>query len=439
MTNDLTQGSVARTLFGFSVPYLIASFLQTFYGMADLFITGRYNGAEVIGAVAIGSQIMHMLTVMIVGLSVGVTVRLGNAAGKGDRKSVSRIIGTTACVFLASSFALALVLLGCTDPILSLLATPQEAFPSAHAYVRICFAGIPCIVAYNVLASLYRGLGDAKTPMVFVAIAGVVNVFLDWLCIGPLGMGAAGAALATVISQACSVVLALLHLHRHPLAPLSPGSLRPDPGTARDILAIGLPVCLQEGFIQTSFLLITMIVNRRGVVDAAAVGIVEKIISFLFLMPSSMMSSVSAIASQDLGAGKRERAIGTLRLAMRTSFCFGLAIALLVQAAASPVLSLFTHDGAVVASGTAYFRSYVWDCCFASIQFCFSGYFNACGKSAYSFLQNMLSVLLVRIPGSWWASAAFPGTLYPMGWAPPLGSLFSSCVCLLLFRHLERR
>lgn len=439
MSRDLTSGSIGKNLLVFSIPYLIACFLQAFYGLTDLFIIGQFEGAASTSAVAIGSQIIHLPTVMIVSLAMGTTVSLGHAVGSHDSSSQKSVIGTTLSLFMLGSLVLALVLYVLTNPILHLLSTPEEAFGGATDYLHVCFLGIPFIVAYNVLASIYRGLGDSRTPMVFVAIAGVFNIFLDWLLIGPFGQGASGAALATVISQGVSVILALFWLVRSGTVSLSLSDLKPDGKTARKVFGIGLPISLQDGFIQISFLLITMIVNRRGVVDAAAVGIVEKVISFLFLVPSAMLSSVSAIASQDFGAGKPRQAEQTMWTAMAFSFSFGLIVALAGQFCASWVVGLFTHDPLVITHGAPYLKSYLFDCALASIHFCFSGYFSAAGKSVYAFIHNVTSVLFVRIPGSWWASVTFKDTLLPLGCFAPLGSLTSSVICLLLFLHLAKK
>lgn len=439
MQQDLTTGPVERTLLKFSLPYLASCFLQTFYGMTDLFITGKFNGAEAISAVAIGSQVMHMLTVMIVGLAMGTTVNLGKAVGAKDQHRSGLVIGNSVWFFILTGIPTTLVLARLTDPILHLLATPSEAFSEAHAYVLTCVMGIPCIIAYNVVVAIFRGQGDSRTPLLFIAIAGVANILLDWYFIGSLGLGAKGAALATVISQALSFLLALGAILKMGLLPVRASDFRIDGNTIRAIVSTGLPICLQDAFVQVSFLLITVIVNHRGVVDAAAVGIVEKLISFLFLVPSAMLSSVSAIASQNAGAGHTDRSLQTLWSAMTFSALFGLVVTVVVQFAAEPVVALFTNDSRVISQGAGYFRSYVFDCIFASFHFSMSGFFCAYEHAGYSFLSNVLSIILVRIPGAWLGSIAFPSSLWPMGWAAPCGSLFSSLVCAALMRHLWKR
>ncbi len=441
MENSITQGNLMKAMVHFSVPYLISSFLQTFYGMADLFITGQFNAAAQVTAVSIGSQIMHMITVIIVGLAMGTTVSVSRAIGAGDRKQAARSIGNSITVFVLFAAAGTVILLLNISNFLALLQTPEEAFSSAWQYLQVCFIGLPFIVAYNVISSIYRGLGDTKSPMIFVAIAGVFNVGLDYILVGPFGMGARGAAVATVISQAASVLLAMAFSRKIMGQKVSLGrqDLRLQGETAKNLMAIGLPIACQDGFIQISFLVITMIANMRGLEVSTAVGIVEKVISFLFLVPSAMLSTVSALAAQNAGAGCHERGRKILRYGITLCIGFGILVFVICQFAAPGIVSLFVHnEPQVVVFGGQYLRAYSLDCVFAGVHFCFSGYFSAYGKSTYSFIHNLISVLAVRIPVSYAASILFPENLFPMGLAAPLGSALSVLICILLYRRLKK-
>lgn len=444
MENKLTSGNIWKNIAVFSLPYLLSYFLQTLYGMADLFIIGQFEGVSGTTAVSVGSQVMHMLTVMIVGLAMGSTVSIGQAVGAGDRKSVASCIGNTVTLFLGMSVVLTAVLLLLVNPIVSVISTPKEAVPGTVAYLTICFLGIPFITAYNIISSIFRGMGDSKSPMYFIAVACAANIGLDYLFMGGFHMGPAGAALGTTLSQAVSVAVALAVIAKKK-GGISVGlqDLAPRSFVMGKLLKIGIPIALQDGFIQISFLVITVIANRRGLNDAAAVGIVEKIISFLFLIPSSMLSAVSALGAQNIGAGRQDRAKLTLRYAAIIAACFGLCVGVLAQFASEPVVGLFTDpskaEGAqVVRLGGQYLRGYVWDCLFAGIHFSFSGYFCACGKSGLSFLHNGIAILLVRLPGAYLASALFPSTLFPMGLATAAGSLLSVIVCAIAFWLLSR-
>lgn len=443
MKHNLTQGSICTTLIRFAVPYFIACFLQAFYGMADLYIVGRFQGAASITAVSVGSQIMHMITVIITGFAMGSTVLLGNMTGAGDEKGVSKTIGNSVFFFGVFSLVLMILLLCLTPQITLLMQTPKEAAADTSRYLAVCFVGIPFIVAYNVISSMFRGLGDSRTPMFFVAAACVINIILDYVFIGGMGLGAEGAALGTVISQAFSSVLAFFVIRRRRSEfTFLKKDLLPDGSWIRRILAVGFPVALQDGLIQVSFLAITMIANRRGLVAATAVGVVEKIISFLFLVPSALLSAVSAITAQNMGAGKMHRADRTLAYGVFIAMVSGLFFSVLCQIFPENFVALFDREPEILRAGSQYLRSYSFDCLFAGVHFCFSGYFCGRGKSYISFIHNIASIVLMRIPGAWLASVYFPDTLYPMGWAAPIGSIISSFICIGFFiwmRQKEKR
>lgn len=440
MEKDLTSGSVFRNIAYFSLPYLLSYFLQTLYGMADLFIIGQFNGVGAITAVSVGSQVMHMLTVMIVGLAMGSTVSIGKAVGAKRPESAMAAIGNTVSLFMGVSAACMVLLLGLVKQIVSLMSTPEEAVAGTITYLTICFIGIPFITAYNIISSIFRGLGDSKSPMYFIAVSCGANIVLDYLFIGVLGMGTAGAALGTTMSQTVSVLLALAVISRKKAGiKLKREYFRPQRETLGPILRVGVPVALQDGFIQIAFIVITVIANRRGLNDAAAVGIVEKIIGVVFLVPSTMLSTVSALSAQNIGAGKHERAAQSLRYAVFLTVGYGLIMSVITQFIAAPVVGMFTEDAAVILLGEQYLKGYIWDCIFAGIHFSFSGYFCAYGMSGISFLHNFLSIVCVRIPGAFLASAYFTDTLFPMGLAAPLGSLLSVLICAAAFLWMRRR
>lgn len=428
---NLTTGSVSKRLLQFAMPYLLACFLQTFYGMADLFVVGLYHGAATTTAVSIGSQVTHMLTVIVAGFAMGCTVRLGRAVGAKERNEASRTVGTATLLFLVLAAILTIVLVSLTGGIVDVMMTPMEARGETISYLRICFLGVPFIVSYNVMSSIFRGAGDSKGPLGFVGIACAVNVALDFLLVGGLRLGAVGAALATVIGQAVSSVVAIVMLWKKDMGfTVSRTDFRMDKAAVRDMLLVGGPIALQDGLIQVSFIVITVIANSRGLIVATGVGIVEKIIGFLFLVPSAFLSAISAITAQNMGAGKPERARKTLWVGMAVTVSYGLMIALYNQFLPGTLVGLFTREQAVYLAGCEYMRSYVWDVMFAAIHFCFSGYFCGCQKSVVSFVHNIISIILIRIPGAYLASILFSDTLYPMGWAAPLGSVLSALICV---------
>lgn len=439
MERNLTTGSVFKNIVIFSLPYFLSYFLQTLYGLADLFIIGQYEGVASTTAVSVGSQVMHMLTVMIVGLAMGTTVSIGRAVGAGDKKRMSACVGNTVTLFMLVSVVLTAALVLLVDPIVSVMSTPAEAVDGTARYLTVCFIGIPFITAYNIISSIFRGMGDSKSPMYFIAVACAANIALDYLFMGAMRLGPVGAALGTTLAQAISVLVAFIAIRCRRSVAVSRADLRPRRDVMGQILGIGMPVALQDGLIQIAFILITVIANLRGLTDSAAVGIVEKLISFLFLVPSSMLSAVSAIGAQNIGAGDYGRAKQTMWYAIGIAVGFGVIVSVLFQFIAEPVVGLFTPDEGVIAAGGQYMHGYIFDCLFAGIHFCFSGYFCACGKSMISFIHNISGVALVRVPGAYLMSKMYPATLLPMGLATAAGSILQVLICIVAYRIICRR
>lgn len=436
---ETEKSNLLKKIAAFSLPYLLSCFMQTLYGMADLFIIGQFNGVECTTAVSVGSQVMHMITVMIVGMAMGSTVLIGRAVGAKKERLFADAIGNTVVLFTVIASALTVVLLFLVDPIIAVMSTPAEAVEGTSAYLVICFAGIPFITAYNVISSVFRGKGDSKTPMYFVGVACVANILLDYIFIGALGMKTAGAALGTTISQAISVGVALVAMQKKDMGiRLKRENLRPSKVVMTEILKVGTPVALQDGFVQISFLVITMLANMRGLEDAAAVGIVEKIIGVLFLVPSAMLSTVSALSAQYIGAGESSSARATLGYAVIITVAFGILSTAVMLFKAEAVIGLFTDDALSVVMGGEYMRGYVWDCILAGTHFCFSGFFCACNKSGISFAHNCASILLARIPLAYFASTHFEDTLFPMGLASTVGSCLSVVICIVAYIYIYK-
>ena len=446
MKDHLTEGSVGRAVLRFSLPYLLSCLLQSLYGMADLYVMGRYADTAGTTAVSVGSQVMHVLTVLIMGLAMGTTVTTARAkgaeAGEGNRteaREVCRAVGTSVTLFGGVSLGLTVVMLCMVKPVVAFMATPTDAVSACAAYLTVCFIGIPCITAYNIISAIYRAAGDPLTPLFFVGTACAVNVGLDFLLTGVCGLGAAGVALGTVLAQAVSAVLAVVHTRRTGFIRLKREDLLPDRAVIKEILRIGLPVMIQDGLIQVTFIVITVIANRRGLDDAAAVGIVEKMIGLFFMVPSAMLSTASALCSMCFGAGKDKRAGEILRFCVCAALAWGLGISVLMQFAAEGFVGLFSDSPSVVRLGGTYLRGYIWDCAMAGVHFSFSGYFCARGRSELSFIHNLLSMLCVRIPGAYFGSLYFPDTLFPMGMASTCGSLLSVVICAVFLLRMTGR
>ena len=440
MEKNLTTGNVFKTIVYFALPYLLSYFLQTLYGMADLFITGQFCGVDSITAVSNGSQVMYMLTVILVGLAMGATVTIGKSIGADDKRKAANAIGNTITLFMGIAIVITCILLLFVKRIVVIIGTPAEAVTGAVHYLTVCFIGIPFITAYNIISAIFRGMGDSKSPMYFIGIACVANIILDYVFIGGFNMGPMGAAFGTVFAQTLSVIIAFIairikktgiHLVRHDFV-LAKSVLG-------EILKVGIPVAVQDGCIQVAFMIITVIANHRGIADAAAVGIVEKMISAIFIIPSSMLATVSALSAQNIGAHKYDRARQTLKYATMITSIYGCIVTVIVQLVAGGLLGLFTKDAAVVYLGTQYMRGYIWDSIFAGVHFCFSGYFAANGKSYIGFMHNIIAITFVRVPGSYLASKMFSDTLFPMGLAAPAGSILSVVICVGAYAFLKRK
>lgn len=439
MEKNLTEGSVLKNVVLFSLPYLLSYFLQTLYGMADLYIIGLYGQTADTTAVSIGSQVMHMLTVMIVGLAMGTTVMVARSVGAKDKEGAAKAVGATVTLFSVVALALTIVLLFSAEGIAKIMSTPSEAFSGTVSYLMICFAGVPFITAYNIISSVFRGMGDSKSPMYFIAVSCIINILLDFLFMGALSMGPAGAALGTTLSQTASVIIAFIAMKKRGTGIKIKKTDLKCGETMKKILSVGIPISLQDGFIQIAFIVITVFANRRGLNDAAAVGIVEKVISVFFLVPSTLLSAVSALAAQNLGAGKADRAKKTLRYSVFAALTFGVAVSVITEFTAPGIVRVFGKDPAVIKHGAEYLRSYVWDSALAGVHFCFSGYFSALGKSKISFFHNIIAVVTARIPIAYFASVRYPDTLFPMGLAAPVGSAVSVGICVGAYIYLNKK
>lgn len=436
---NLTTGNIGKTMILFAMPYLLACFMQTFYGMADLFVVGIYCRAETTTAVSVGSQVMHMLTVVIVGLAMGTTVMIGRAVGGKKPALVRKVVGTTVALFGMLAVVFTVILLIFAGDITRVMMTPPEAVSETRIYLTVCFAGIPFIVAYNVISSIFRGLGDSRHPMYFVGIACVSNIILDYIFIGGFGLKAAGAALGTVCGQAVSVLSAVILIKKNSMGLfLGRKEIRIHKKVLREVVKVGVPVAMQDGLIQVAFIIITVIANRRGVIVASSVGIVEKIISFMFLVPSAFLSAISAVTAQNMGAEKVERARKSLYYGLGITLSWGILCFVYSQFLPKTLVGLFSRNTGVVTGGCEYLRAYSMDCIFAAVHFCFSGYFCGDQKSMVSFVHNMISILFVRIPGAYLASVWYPDSLYPMGMAAPAGSLLSALICVGVYCYYRR-
>ena len=402
---DFTEGKILPQLLSFAFPVLLALFLQAMYGAVDLLVVGQFAAAEDVSAVSTGSQIMHSITTVITGLAMGLTVLVGQRIGEKRPELAGAAIGNGICLFGAMAVALTIVMVFGSEVAATIMHAPEEAFSQTVDYIRICSAGTIFIVAYNLLGSIFRGIGDSKMPLITVAIACVINIAGDLLFVAVFHMGAAGAALATVLAQAVSVVLSLLIIRRRPL-PFTFGlkDIRFGRNNIVKILGIGTPIALQEFLVGISFLVIIAIVNSMGVIASAGVGVAEKLCGFVMLVPSSFMQAMSAFVAQNMGARKPERAKKALFYGIGSSLLAGFVLFYVAFFHGDLLSAIFAKDLEVIAASADYLKAYAIDCLFTAFLFCFMGYFNGCEKTFFVMLQGIVGAFGVRIPVAWFMS-----------------------------------
>ncbi len=440
MKQSFTEGRIFAPLVRFALPVLLAVFLQTMYGAVDLLVVGQFGTAADVSAVSTGSQLMRAVTVVITGLAMGLTVFVGREIGSGRREEAGQIVGNGIWLFGVLAAVLTVVMVAASSALAGILQAPLEAFDKTAAYIAICSAGTVFIVAYNLLGSIFRGIGDSQMPLVTVAIACVLNIFGDLLLIAGLRMGAAGAAVATVFAQAVSVLLSLVLIRRRPLPfTFTRQQIRPQAAYMKETLRLGIPVALQDLLVDISFLVIMAIVNTLGLIASAGVGVAEKMCGFLMLLPSAYMQSMSAFVAQNIGAGKPERARKALLCGIGTSLAVSVFVAAFTFWRGDLLAGIFAKETEVVLAAADYLRAYAIDCLLTSFLFCFVGYFNGCGKTTFVMAQGIIGAFGVRIPVSWIMSRRADATLFHIGLATPASSVVQIVFCGIYFVVLLRQ
>ena len=434
---NFTEGKIFSPLIRFALPVLLALFLQAMYGAVDLLIVGQFGGdaADVfVSAVSTGSQIMMTLTIVITGLAMGLTVYVGEKIGAGKREEAGEIIGSGITLFGVISLALTVVMVFASSALTKMMHAPAEAFADTVWYVVICSAGTLFIVAYNLVGSIFRGIGDSQIPLLTVAIACVLNIAGDLLLVAAFGMGAVGAALATVFAQAMSVVLSLLVIRKRRLPfDFSRKHLHPNAAHIKAMLRLGTPIALQDLLVSISFLVILAIVNDIGLTESAGAGVAEKVCAFIMLIPSAFMQSMSAFVAQNMGALQYDRAKKALWYGIVSSLAVGIVVGYISFFHGDILAGIFAKDSAIIAPAAEYLKAYAIDCVFTAFLFCFMGYFNGCGNTTFVMIQGIIGGIGVRLPVSWAMSKILPVSLFRIGLATPISSAVQIVLCIGFF------
>lgn len=401
---DLVSGSVSKNLVIFAMPFLLSNLIQTLYNVVDMIIVGQFCGTAAMSGVNIGSQATFVVTNAVFGLAVGATVLIGQYLGAGNRRAITETIGTffTVMFILAVVITGAMLLLG--DPFLELIRTPVEAIPEASGYLRITMIGSIFIFAYNALSAIMRGMGDSRNPLIFVAISAFLNILLDLLFVGTFSMGADGAAIATVISQAVSAILCIIYLNRNDfIFKFKLSNFRIHRDKLAQLIRVGLPTSIQNVATGISFIFLTALVNGFGVEASAAVGAVGKLNGFAILPAAAMSSAVSAMSAQNFGAGRVDRARKTMFVSMAISFGISVVIFAIVRLFPEALLSIFSNknDAAyetMIACGKEYLAAFSFEYLMVCFVFNFNGLFIGSGHTMISFFNSVASSVLFRIP-----------------------------------------
>ena len=436
--SDFTQGSILQKLVLFMLPVLGALVLQAAYGAVDLLVVGHFGSTSGLSAVSTGSQVLNLVTFVVTQFAMGITVLIARYLGEKRPQYIGQVIGGSIVVFALISAVLFVVLVGFARPISVLMQAPEEALGLTSGYVRICGAGIFFIVAYNLLAAIFRGLGDSQSPLLFVLVACIVNVFGDLFLVAGLHLDAAGAAIATVAAQAVSVVCAVIMLlKKHLPFKLCKADFRLNP-QCRKFLSIGLPLALQEFLTQLSFLALCAFVNRLGLKASSGYGVACKIVNFAMLIPSALMQSMAAFVSQNIGAGSKKRARQSMFTGIGIGLVFGCAVFALVWCKGDVLSGLFTADAAVIANGYAYLKGFAPETIATAILFSMVGYFNGNDKTLWVMVQGLVQTLLVRLPMAYIMSIQPNASLTMIGLAAPTSTAVGIVLNICFYFYFER-
>ena len=439
MKSDFTQGSILKKLVAFMLPVLGALVLQAAYGAVDLLVVGRFGTNSGLSAVSTGSQVLNLVTFVVTQLAMGVTVLIARYLGEKRPEQIGGLIGGSTVVFTIITAALFVALVFFAEPISRLVQAPAEALDLTTGYVRICGGGIFFIVAYNLLSAIFRGLGDSKSPLMFVAVACVVNIVGDLLLVAVFHMDAAGAALATVFAQAISVVFALMLLKKRGLPfKITKRDLRITP-QCRRALKIGLPLALQECLTQGSFLALCAFVNRLGLLASSGYGVANKIVNFAMLVPSALMQSMASFVSQNVGAGNEQRARKSMFTGMGVGMVIGVIVFALVMFKGDVLTSLFTTDPDVIQNGFDYLKGFAAETILTAVLFSMIGYFNGHNNTVWVMAQGLIQTLIVRLPMSYIMSIQPNASLTSIGLAAPTATLFGIVLNVIYYMRTKKR
>ena len=420
---DFTQGSILKKLIAFMIPVLGALILQAAYGAVDLLVVGRFGSTSGLSAVSTGSQVLNLVTFVVIQFAMGITVLIARYLGEKKPQQIGAVVGGASIVFTLISAVLFVVMVFFARPIAILMQAPEAAVDQTASYIRICGGGIFFIVAYNLLSSIFRGLGDSQSPLLFVLVACIVNVIGDLALVAGLHMDAAGAAIATVSAQALSVIFAIILLIKKTLPfTITRHDFRFNTQCPK-FLSIGLPLALQEFLTQLSFLALCAFVNRLGLEASSGYGVACKIVNFAMLVPSALMQSMASFVSQNVGAGNVKRAKHTLFTGIGVGLCVGCIVFTLVLLKGDVLSGFFSTDAAVIQNSYDYLKGFALESIVTAVLFSMIGYFNGNNQTLWVMTQGLIQTLLVRLPLAYFMSIQPDASLTKIGLAAPVSTI----------------
>jgi len=437
--SDFTQGSIIKKLISFMIPILGALILQAAYGAVDLLVVGRFGTTSGLSAVSTGSQVLNLVTFVITQFAMGITVLIARYIGEKKPEPIGSLIGSSTIIFTIVSAVLFVIMVGFARPVSILMQAPTEAVALTTTYVRICGAGIFFIVAYNLLAAIFRGFGDSRSPLIFVAIACVINIVGDLILVAGFHMDAAGAAIATVLAQAVSAVFAIILLaKRKNLFTITRKDFRINNQCER-LFKIGFPLALQEFLTQLSFLALCAFVNRLGLEASSGYGVACKVVNFAMLIPSALMQSMASFVSQNVGAGNEKRAKKAMFTGISVGLVIGCLVFLFVWFRGDLLTGIFTTDAAVVQNGFDYLKGFAPETIVTAILFSMIGYFNGHDKTLWVMTQGLIQTLLVRLPLAYYMSIQPNASLTRIGLAAPTATVVGIVLNVVFYLYINKK
>lgn len=437
MEQRLLKENTFKALMIFALPYMFSNLLQVLYGSADMFVVGQFGHTFDVSGVSIGSQTMSLITNLVLGLTTGVTVLLGQYLGSKSYRDLSKTIGGAIVLFLIIALGLTFVMLSFNNEITLLMNTPKEAIEATKSYLSICSAGIIFIVGYNVVSSILRGLGDSKTPLLFVFIACIINIVVDFVLVGYFHMGAKGAAIATVSAQGFSFLFALVYLCKKGIGYSFYKEDICFSKYIQKIMQIGFPLGLQSVLVNISFLIITIIVNQMGLIASASLGVVEKLMGFLMLPAMALGSALASLIALNVGAKQYKRAKQTLKYAIMISLTFAIVVTTICEIDGTILTRIFTNNQDVIKNGALYLKTYSIDCLLTSFLFCINGYLNGYERTVFTMVHSLVATFVGRIPLTLLFSKIPNVTLFHMGIAAPLSTMISLVMIFIYFKKTK--